>query len=1003
MKNNNLNNNNNINEYLINISLELYSNNINNDEKIKILNSFKEFLTIIYQSENELNNLFNEIENLIFIYNENNENNYNNNDRYKYKKIIINKQILMLYPIIFDFDPIITYKYIDKFLLILQKCSIINDIQLLTYLFNELINIFFKDINNDNNNENLLNKIIDKNKKEELYKKIINYCINIIELNNNNYIKVLKKEKNINKINHSLGCIYLSILISKCNLINNENNINNLWNIISYFLNDKNFYFIYDMLYCTIKLIISSKEKFKIFCNLCLFNILDFLTDDNWIIRKISIEIIYFLTLYCKEEILLVKDNIIEFLNILRDDPFPQVKEVCIQTLNFIEGKKYNQIIFSDFFEQIFEDNNNNNNEDNFSNLGTEFNLSFLENDSKENNSFNENKNIFQNKNINFNLGNNEEYNIYNEKNNNFKEGNENKSNFFRNYSCDNNNNININNNNEISNHKNIEQPIYKTINKISLNNNYLNYNNNIIKNKSNGQNEFSISKMSYNVIQNNNNNNISKEKKIISNLKYKKNKYKNLNIFNSNKKQPRINIHNSSKEIKNLNNIYDNKILFKLKKNNDKSMDNIYYRNENINNNINNKSSLNIFNKKIINENKSKYEKNNINNNNNKKEKKYKKYNLKLNEEKINDKNLLKTDRINKDYYINLINNSKESINDKSKMNTSKESINNSHLSNLKTEKNNYLNDFNKRYKIKKKIYEKRKIDNNNNFLNQKKLKKINNNYTAIKTDRIRSKFNYKLNYSKINDIEKKEKLNISQVNQKLNLLSLITNETKDSLINPLMSGKIYTNIRNKNELISQEENNTNNINIISDRLNSLYQGQNMLLQIVNNLKNKVDFNYKNINERLINYEENKYINTNRKSNDNNNNKKIDIIKKKYNNLKFNEALLDSIKNDIYLFKLLPLIKNEDLKEINITLIEDVISRLSLKLPSILRNKNRIYFGIILSFLNLIANSEIKLKTVTKLNLLDSLNYIKKDYKFFKIVEVDLKLIENIIKSIKK
>ena len=261
------------------------------------------------------------------------------------------------------------------------------------------------------------------------------------------------------------------------------------------------------MLYCTIKLIISSKEKFKIFCNLCLFNILDFLTDDNWIIRKISIEIIYFLTLYCKEEILLVKDNIIEFLNILRDDPFPQVKEVCIQTLNFIEGKKYNQIIFSDFFEQIFEDNNNNNNEDNFSNLGTEFNLSFLENESKENNSFNENKNIFQNKNINFNLGNNEEYNIYNEKNNNFKEGNENKSNFFRNYSCDNNNNININNNNEISNHKNIEQPIYKTINKISLNNNYLNYNNNIIKNKSNGQNEFSISKMSYNVIQNNNNN----------------------------------------------------------------------------------------------------------------------------------------------------------------------------------------------------------------------------------------------------------------------------------------------------------------------------------------------------------------------------------------------------------------------------------------------------------------------------------------------------------------
>ena len=95
------------------------------------------------------------------------------------------------------------------------------------------------------------------------------------------------------------------------------------------------------MLYCTIKLIIVSKKKFGVYCNLCLFSILDYLTDDDWKIRKISIEIIYLLTNYCKAEILSVKDNIIEFLNILKDDKVPQVKEICFMTLNFIEGKTY--------------------------------------------------------------------------------------------------------------------------------------------------------------------------------------------------------------------------------------------------------------------------------------------------------------------------------------------------------------------------------------------------------------------------------------------------------------------------------------------------------------------------------------------------------------------------------------------------------------------------------------------------------------------------------------
>jgi hypothetical protein len=206
---------------------------------------------------------------------------------------------------------------------------------------------------------------------------------------------------------------------------------------------------------------------------------------------------------------------------------------------------------------------------------------------------------------------------------------------------------------------------------------------------------------------------------------------------------------------------------------------------------------------------------------------------------------------------------------------------------------------------------------------------------------------------------------------------------------------------LNNIQKYMTQDINNSNNIQTITEQLNTLYKGQNMLLDIVNNLKNKVNNNYKSITERLISYESNnKNIKIKRK---NEKDKKLERIKKSYNETRYNEALQEAIKNDIYLFKLLPLIKIEDLNNINITLIEDIVSRLSLKLPSILKNKNRSYFGIILSFLNLVVNSKIHLKIVTKLNLQDSLNYIKKDYKYFKISEVDLKLIDNIFKLIKK
>jgi len=680
---------------------------------------------------------------------------------------------------------------------------------------------------------------------------------------------------------------------------------------------------------------------------------LDYLTDDDWKIRKISIEIIYLLTNYCKAEILSVKDNIIEFLNILKDDKVPQVKEICLMTLNFIEGKAN----FRHDFQKFLSIRNNSENDFNFnfnhiinqqSGCGRpELSISFSENNgniSKEDISFSDQRiNINNNNNNNHIIDNYFNQNIdlneikENDENND-KLNDENEFNRFlkcRNYSCDINKNLDFN-------LEKTEQPKYKTIKKKS---NLNKCNNN---KESNGDNSFRISKLSYNIIQ----------KSTKQNTKFK-NKFKDyLDISYS---IPKKNIKDSEGQnktqsilkIKTENNENKNKKFIKNKKYN------LNIRSKLNNNNISNlnKSSINIFKKgnEISKEN---MYKNNIA----KKSKNY--YSIKPNKSRDNILISNKSkDKFNKTNNNNLV--TEENKDDKKIINSN----NNNKLI--------YLNIKNKR------SYEKRKVSNQSYILNEKKNIRNNNNKTTVKIEKTKYK-----------------QFNNSQISPKINLMTLFTSDNinnNNHLLNPLTNNNIQKNVTQN---INNSNSNSNNIQTITDQLNTLYKGQNMLLDIVNNLQNKVNNNYKSITERLVSYENNNSVKIKKKIEKD---KKWERIKNSYIETRYNEALLEGIKNDIYLFKLLPLIKIEDLNKINISLIEDIVSRLSIKLPSILKNQNRFYFGIILSFLNLVVNSKINLKIVTKLNLKDSLNYIKKDYQYFKISEINLKLIDNIIKLIKK
>ena len=412
----------NLDDFMVNASTIISEEN--NPDKETMIESLKQHLISIFDNQTEMQNFLKTL-NLV-IFNENSSK-------------ILHLQVFKLYPIIFSFNPNSSFYYIDFFLFsINQSISEENrdNFAYISIIFSEVIISFFA---NEKDNKNLIKKnyILDNNKKYKLYEKLLNFC--------NEKIKTNKKTE------QSFGCLLLTELIEKCPIVKEEKILDNLFKLISNYLEDRWFECKLDLLNCTISLIFISESKFKPYANICLFRVLDYLTDEEWMKRKLAINIVYTLVFYCKEEIMAVKDNIVEFLNTLKDDPVEEVREVCIQTLKFIEE---NESIDGQ------KDNNGNAQATEIDNQNKEQILNPVQNINKKENlneDLNENKNINQSENLNENKNINQNENL-----------NENK---------------NINQNENISNNKNINQIKKKKINinkKITNNNNTKNNINNV-------------------------------------------------------------------------------------------------------------------------------------------------------------------------------------------------------------------------------------------------------------------------------------------------------------------------------------------------------------------------------------------------------------------------------------------------------------------------------------------------------------------------------------------
>ena len=335
----------NLDEFLKNAAEILIKNE--EESKNSMIESLYEHLKTVLKDKNESENFFTLLNNIIFVTNDSES------------KKTFNKQPFILYPIIYSYNKKESLNYIKYFLASLQQ-SISEEnkphFSFLNLVFSNFVNCFF---NNDNKDKNIsssdsTSNEIDEEQKQVLFEKLFNFC--------NNNIKTNKK------LEQYFGFLLLSELIEKCPLIQEEKNIELIFKDFENYLKDRLFECKLDLLNCIITLILTVNKKFNPHARVCLFRVLDFLTDYDLEQKKLAINIVYILIIYCTENIMPVKDNLLESLNSLNNEKDPRVREVYLQTLKFIEE--------TDKKNRKNKEENNNINEDkniNLNNINVEY------------------------------------------------------------------------------------------------------------------------------------------------------------------------------------------------------------------------------------------------------------------------------------------------------------------------------------------------------------------------------------------------------------------------------------------------------------------------------------------------------------------------------------------------------------------------------------------------------------------------------------------------------
>ena len=232
-----------------------------------------------------------------------------------------------------------TFPFLSRILTTIQSNihSKIN-LEFISKIFKEIIQILF----NDNNN-------IAQNQNKQNYEICQGFCIYNMKQND--------------ELCQICGVLCLKELIINLNFfLQNNKYMKYLWEKLILFIENDNFGNKIFLLQCFNELIKKCKEKFKQFANITMYKILDFLQDNENDLRKEALNILYLVIFHCPKDISSLKNQLIDFISVLQEEKDEFIQNKCNQILTLLNDNndklnESNKIISSDSKRNYSENN----------------------------------------------------------------------------------------------------------------------------------------------------------------------------------------------------------------------------------------------------------------------------------------------------------------------------------------------------------------------------------------------------------------------------------------------------------------------------------------------------------------------------------------------------------------------------------------------------------------------------------------------------------------------
>ena len=217
------------------------------------------------------------------------------------------------------------YPFISPSLSLLQSHITDNNITLFTLISNIFADITsYTMITDIDSAKNTLN-----NEERKQYETLQGFCLCNI--------------KESSKCNQICGSLCLTKLVENCPIVLQSKYLKHIWESIMMFIDKKEYNAKYELLNCLISLILGAESKFKPHAVVTLFKVMGFLTDNDWLKRKLSLNVVYTIVFYCKDEIASMITHLGSFLKLLQEDKVKDVKEIALSILKLLNDDNDNE------------------------------------------------------------------------------------------------------------------------------------------------------------------------------------------------------------------------------------------------------------------------------------------------------------------------------------------------------------------------------------------------------------------------------------------------------------------------------------------------------------------------------------------------------------------------------------------------------------------------------------------------------------------------------------